>query len=210
MQTGAKFLTDEMVVDGLRRQDNRIIEAVFKIYRPVIVKHILDLGGSEEEAKDIFQDAMLALFLRTKDEGFRLTSKFYTFLFSICHNLWLKKFRDKKKFTEMSIEDLEVSNDKTIQDTIEGWERYQLFTGHFRNLGEECQKLIAYLFLEGKKPADVVVLMQFSSLSYLYKRKSICKGELIALVRKDSRFAELASDNIKTVDRNNSDGPENI
>lgn len=210
MHADAKILTDEMIIEGLRRQDNQVIEAVIKQYRPGILKHIIALGGNEDEAKDIFQDAIVAIFLKIKDRNFRLTSKFYTFLFSICHNLWLKKCRDKKKFAEVSFEDLTVSNDTSIQDTIEDWERYQLFIGHFQKLGKECQKLIAYFFLEEKKPEEVVALMQFSSLSYLYKRKSICKSELIAQVRKDSRFAELASDNLKTIDRHNSDGPKNI
>lgn len=185
-------INDETLLEGIRRSDNAVLELIVQQYRPRIVGQVVKQGGTEEEAKDIFQEALVAIYLKTQQPAFQLTSSFYTFLFAICQNHWLKKCREKKRNNEVRLEDHGVSITTEATETFEQSERYQLYIAKFKELGEECQKVLRLSIIEEKSADEIMGTLGFSSISYLYKRKSNCKDKLYDIIRKDARFKELS------------------
>jgi RNA polymerase sigma factor (sigma-70 family) len=184
--------SDQQLLAALRRQDAATLENIVRQYRPRVIAQICGQGGTEEEAKDIFQEAMVAIFLKSQDPGFRLTSSFYTFLYAICQNLWLKKIREKKRHNSVRLEDagvLQAGDD--AQQVIEHSERHSFFMKKFNELGEKCRELLRLSIIEERSADEIMQTLGFGSLEYLYKRKSNCKDELTRLVRQDVQFNEL-------------------
>jgi RNA polymerase sigma factor (sigma-70 family) len=186
-------LTDPALLCGIRRSDNAVLEFVVQEYRPRIIGQVCKQGGSEEEAKDIFQEALVAIYLKSQQPDFQLTSSFYTFLYAICQNLWLKKCREKKGHNEVRLEEHGVSITTEAMETFEQSERYQLYIAKFKELGEECQKVLRLSIVEEKRPEEIMATLGFSSVGYLYKRKSNCKDKLFDLIQNDIRFKELST-----------------
>ena len=89
--------TDEAIVEGIKARDNRIIRYVYKEYFPTIKFLITTNSGTDTDAEDVFQDAMIIIYRKVVGDGLILTSSFKTFLYSICRNLWLQRL-DKKSF----------------------------------------------------------------------------------------------------------------
>ncbi|MBK9017901.1 MAG: sigma-70 family RNA polymerase sigma factor [Saprospiraceae bacterium] len=170
-----------------------MLEHVLLEYRPRVVKQVCAQGGSEEEAKDIFQEALVAIYRKTQQSEFQLTSSFYTFLYAICHNHWLKKCREKKRHNEVRLEDHGVSMTAEATETFEQSERYQLYISKFKQLGEECQKVLRLSIIEEKSPDEIIAMLGFGSVGYLYKRKSNCKDKLFDLIHQDASFKKLKS-----------------
>ncbi|MBK9018355.1 MAG: hypothetical protein IPM82_32305 [Saprospiraceae bacterium] len=100
---------DTSLLDSLRSSDNAVLEHLVQEYRPRVVVQIIKQGGSEDDANDIFQEALTAIYLKSQQPDFQLTSSFYTFLYAICQNHWLKKCREKKRHNEVRLEDHGVS-----------------------------------------------------------------------------------------------------
>ncbi len=73
------------------REEN--FTSLYKAAFPPIAKYISRMGGSFEEAKDVFQDALIVFY-----ENKILTSKNLSndigYLVGISKNLWLKRYRD--------------------------------------------------------------------------------------------------------------------
>ncbi|MDQ1152448.1 RNA polymerase sigma factor (sigma-70 family) [Sphingobacterium zeae] len=82
---------DEQIIEGIKDGNSFAIDAIYKRYYPSISHMILQNNGREDEAKDIFQEAVIVLYDKVSKGNFELSSKLKTYLYSICRRLWLKQ-----------------------------------------------------------------------------------------------------------------------
>ena len=100
-----KKQTDQETFLGLKSKDTMAYEVLYKFYYPSVKNFILKNSGTEEDAKDIFQETVIVLLEKVPKDDFALTSSLKTFIFAISSNLWLKRLRDSNKMvkTEISV-----------------------------------------------------------------------------------------------------------
>jgi RNA polymerase sigma factor (sigma-70 family) len=186
------YYSDEDILRGLKVQDRSVVNYVYKELFPTIKYLITTNSGSEIDAEDVFQDALVIIFKKVRSDDLVLTSSFKTYLYSVCRNLWLQRL-DKKAF---SSEFLELENLNELQDTIQFEfadtenEKYKLFQQHFLNLGEDCQKVLK-LFLQKVPLKEIADIMGFKSEKYAKTRKFMCKEKLKQQILNDPRFKKL-------------------
>lgn len=175
---------------ALIQGEEKGLRKLYEAFLPRIGHFITTHGGTKEDARDIFQDALMIIFQKAQEGKLELTSSFYTLLYGISRKLWRNKLRKKgnkevtfpKEETLSTFEDLE---ERMIQE-----EKGKIFWTAFRKLGEDCQKVMTYFF-EKRKMEEITKLMGFSSVSYSKKRKFQCKEQLIKLTKSDERFGEM-------------------
>ena len=63
---------EDSIVEGLRTGRKKTLNQIYRDYFPVIKDHVIKNSGSEDDAKDVFQDAMMAIFQNVSDEDFEL------------------------------------------------------------------------------------------------------------------------------------------
>jgi DNA-directed RNA polymerase specialized sigma24 family protein len=90
-------MTDQELLDGIRRHDPTAVEAVYRLCRPGIISYVKQNSGSYDEAMDIIQDAMLASYMNITKPGFILTSALSTYIQGIGRLVWLKHIERHKK-----------------------------------------------------------------------------------------------------------------
>jgi RNA polymerase sigma factor (sigma-70 family) len=157
---------------------------------PAIRKLIQDKGGAEGDAKDIFQDAVLVVYEKAQNPDFQLTSKFSTFFYGICNNLWRSR-QQKKSASEVTIpEEAKYIAEEPPDIYLLQIERDKLFYKALGRLGEDCQQLLR-LFFQKMPMEEIARKMGFASEGYARRRKSQCKDRLVALVENDPEFPEL-------------------
>ncbi len=182
---------DEQHLQAIRKNDRPGMQRIYQDFLPRISRLIRQNGGTTEDAKDIFQDALIIIFRKASEPGFRLTSGFYTLLYGVCRNLWGNRLQ-KKSGNEVSLpEDYKYKAEPGMGTLIEEQEETKVFWDAFQRLGEDCQRLLQ-LFFAKTKMAAIAEKMGFSSVGYAKKRKFQCKEQLIKLVKSDARYAELA------------------
>ncbi|MEI6061472.1 MAG: sigma-70 family RNA polymerase sigma factor [Bacteroidota bacterium] len=178
--------SDYAIVEGLRLNSDFIIRYVYKEFFPAIKYFIKNNSGYEEDAEDIFQEALLVILTKIKDDDFELSSSFITYLYSICRNIWLQKLK-RKRMTSKNQDELTHFLD--IQDVekevfIENEEKYQSFIRQFEHLSGDCQKLLK-LFLTKKSSKEIADHMGYKSEFYAKTKKHLCKEALKKLVEND-------------------------
>ena len=157
---------------------------------PYICKLVRDHGGSEDDAKDVFQDAVIVLYEKAQQPDFQLTSKFSTLFYGVCNNLWRSR-QQKKSASEVTIPDhAKYIADGSAEVDLLQVERGKLFYRALRQLGDDCQKLLE-LFFQKRSMDDIAQQMGFASEGYARRRKSQCKDRLVELVKNDPAFKEL-------------------
>ena len=180
--------TDDQHLSAVRSGDLNGLRAVYREFLPRISRLITRNGGSHDDALDIFQDALLVLFEKTRDGSFQLTSSFSTLIYGVCRNLWGNRLQ-KKSRTEVTLaDDFKFKDDSAnLEHAIVEEEKNRLFWDAFRKLGADCQQLLR-LFFEKKTMEEIAEVMQFSSVGYAKKRKFLCKENLLEAVKADPRF----------------------
>ena len=94
-QISPQTKSDTELLEGLRRGTNDVVSYIYKSSFPSILHLILANNGTEDEAKDIFQEAVMVLYDKVLQHDFVLRSKISTFLYAVCRRLWLKQLRKR-------------------------------------------------------------------------------------------------------------------
>jgi RNA polymerase sigma factor (sigma-70 family) len=174
------------IVSGDRATITRMYTALF----PYIRRLVKDYGGSEDDAKDLFQDAVIVLYEKAQKPDFQLTSKFSTLFYGVCRNLWRSR-QQKKSASEITIpEDAKYIADDSAEIDVLQVDRNKLFYRALRQLGADCQKLLQ-LFFQKQTMEEIAREMGFASDGYARVRKSQCKDRLVSLIKNDPEFGEL-------------------
>lgn len=175
-------------LEGIKTSNNSILEEIYQIHFPIVSKYITTNNGDEAQAKDIFQEALIALYRRLQKEDIDIKVPFGAYLYGTCRFIWLKKITRSK--TTESIEQLQIEDTNEIETAVINEQKYTLFQKKLNLLGEDCKKVLNYYF-EGMSFKDIAKLMKYTSEEYARRRKYLCKKNLMKKIKQDPSFRDL-------------------
>ena len=117
---------------------------------------ILNNNGSTEDAKDIFQEAIIVLYEKVRSGSLELNCQIKTYVYSVCRRLWLKRLSQLQRFSPEidAIEDVVA-----IEEEMELHERrnseFQVMERAMQNLGEPCKSLLESYYLQKKSMLQI-------------------------------------------------------
>lgn len=179
------------LIKGIRNHETTILHHVYEYYYPVIEGYITHNQGSREQARDIFQDAMIIIYKRIRANELELSCKFGTYLYAICKNIWMqerKKFlqrADKLRHQPLEVHDPGPADDPLLQNHLSG-----LFNKHFDALSKDCQKILS-MYFNNFSVEDIRAAMNYKDLHHTADRKYRCKKSLIKRIVNDPLFKRL-------------------
>lgn len=183
---------DQTHIASLRSGDQEGLREIYRLYLPRVMPLITRNGGTREDALDIFQDALMVLFEKTRNESFVLTSSFYTLLYGICRNLWGNRLQRSNRREKGMPEGFNAPDDLDLAAVVHTEEKRRIFWDAFRRLGGDCQRILE-LFFERVPMEEIAEAMGYASEGYAKKRKFQCKEHLVRLISADARYAEYQS-----------------
>jgi RNA polymerase sigma factor (sigma-70 family) len=161
---------------------------------PVIANYIRLNGGSEDEARDVFQDAVVVLYQKLQDESFELTCKIQTFLYSVSRNLWLNEIRMKSWYSpenEIKEENADITETDTEED--EGIRKNITQLNHcIEKLGQPCSSLIKMYYIDNLSMTEIAEKMSYTNADNAKNQKYKC------LQRLKKIFFRMQESHIKT------------
>ena len=144
-------LNEQALLSGMVNNDPKAIEQIYKNNFPIIQSLVLGNSGTYDDARDIFQEAMIVLYENAKTESFVLTCQIKTYVYSICKRLWLKRLQYNNRFTTQ-VESLEET--VPVEEDIENQERrnadFVIMERALGSLGEPCKGLLEAYYLQKK------------------------------------------------------------
>ncbi len=184
-----KKYKEQEILDGIKKHDHKIINFVYDDVLPVIENMIVNSGGSVSHAKDIFQDAMIIIYRKVRNEGLKLNCKFSTYMYSVCKNLWIQEIKYGDRVLKNSIRLIDVVNEAEPETEYKN-AMHKIFDEHFQNLSDDCQKILN-LHLSKICIEDIQKLMGYTNSHYTIDRKYRCKQSLVKRILNDPRYKDL-------------------
>lgn len=168
-------MDDQKIVELF--QQNKQDRAFYKLYKdyPKIEKLILSKGGSKEDAKDIFQEALLIFYQKARVERFKLSSSIGTYLYSVCHFLWKDELIKRKGKKQVTFDfDYSAEEEKEYQDALEREQKFQQIERVLTQIGEKCLQLLKLFYYHGLKMKDIAPKMGLKSEKITKNQKYKC------------------------------------
>ena len=185
MATAKIVHTDQRFITGLLQNDSVSIKEIYDRFASKVKAYILQNNGSEDEAADIFQEALIDIYQQARHKNLQLTCPFEPFILLICKRKWFNelKKKDRHRVTKDSDDLSNIGEDvfalaeqMKLQDN-----KATLFMAMFEKLGEKCREIISKCL--GNKPQDEVAAELGLTYAYLRKKKSECTAELVKLIQ---------------------------
>jgi RNA polymerase sigma factor (sigma-70 family) len=177
--------SDINIIEGVRKQDNKVLNWLYDNYLQSVRSYVLKNSGSEEDVSDVFQDSIIVLYTQISENNLNLTTDLKGYFFGIARNVWNAYLRKKHRTTELKIdladeEDMEEINDLILERVV---------SRAFQKLRPD-QQTVLNLFSEGHSYEEIAVKMNLKNEIYARRKKYMCKEALLELVKEDPEYQE--------------------
>ena len=163
---------------GLLRADYKT--AFSKLYREhfrMVEYFITKNSGSHADAEDVFQDAMLVVFDKSRDTSFELSCALSTFVYSVVRNIWLKRLRGSKR--QLNIADCEDYLGVPVEEEPDE-EASQLdkVKAAIETLGENCRRILVLFYYQKMNMQQIAVELGYTNPDNAKNQKYKCLQQL--------------------------------
>lgn len=147
---------EKALLEGLAQDNRQAIETIYKQNYNMVQTLILNNNGSSEDAKDIFQEAVVVLYEKVKSGTLELNCQIKTYVYSVCRRLWLKRLNQLQRFSSEvdSLEEMVI-----VEEEMEAHEQrnsdFQTMEKAMQNLGEPCKSLLESYYLQKKSMLEI-------------------------------------------------------
>ena len=169
-------MKDHEVLAKISKGDEVALDYLYKRYYRMMTKIVLSNNGTEDEAKDVYQEALIVFWQKARKGDLVLTSKISTFLYSICLNLWRKELDRKNRLKH-------EEHDSPEYMDYEAQERSVLIKNCIEELGDTCKKILTYYYFDGMNMVEIAEKLNFANTDTAKTKKYKCKKRLDQLVK---------------------------
>ena len=168
-------MSDEEIISCIKKGDESALDYLYKKNYRVILRYILSNNGTSDEAKDLFQDALIVFWEKVRSGELVLTSKISTFVFSICKNLWHKES--------------EYEPGESYDHDAD--ERLNIVLNVIGKMGETCKKVLMLYYFDKLSMQDIATELGFANADTAKTKKYKCKSELERLIKQAYEYTDF-------------------
>ena len=164
-------------------KNQEVLNELYKKALPKVKNYIMNNSGNEDDAKDLFQDAVISFFHAVKSSKFDKSKSIDGFIFTIAKNAWINKAKRDKKVTYKEV--LPDDNSSTEQSQLEKLitkEQQEAFQSVFQKLGDNCKDLMKLSIYENLPPRKIMDVLGLSSVEVTRTSLYRCRKKLTELI----------------------------
>ncbi len=166
------------------KQREAFFMRLYKKAFPIVARYIARMGGTLEEAQDIFQDTLVIYYEKITSGDTEIIVSENAYLFGIAKNLWLRRHRDGSKY--------QLLNDLEIEDVPDE----KLATGKIlyflETAGKKCMELLKAYYYDLLPVSTVTPLFGYSSTHSATVAKYKCLEKVKETVKQNSiKYADF-------------------
>jgi RNA polymerase sigma factor (sigma-70 family) len=166
---------EQSLLTGLAKSDSKAIETIYKENYKMVQSLIINNNGSGDDAKDIFQEAMIILYEKSRSEDFELHCQIKTYLYSVCRRLWLKRLQQLSRYSP-GIEN--IVDTIPVEEELEGHEKkneeFIAMEKAINSLGEPCKSLLEAYYLQKRNMQEIANSFGYTNADNAKNQKYKC------------------------------------
>ena len=168
-------INEQALLKGLATNDKKAVEALYRENYNMVQALIINNNGSADDAKDVFQEAMIVLYERVRSGTFELNCQIKTYVYSVARRLWLKRLQQLNRYSA-PVEGQE--NIVPVEEEIEEHERrnaeFEMMDKAIGNLGEPCKSLLEAYYLQKQNMQEIAANFGYTNADNAKNQKYKC------------------------------------
>jgi DNA-directed RNA polymerase specialized sigma24 family protein len=154
------------------------ITALYKKAFPLVAKYIAKMGGSFDDAKDVFQDALVIYYEKTMSGAAALPASENAYLVGIAKHLWLRKYREHTRYAGIGEMDFAAENS-------EGLPTGKLMR-YLETAGQKCMDLLKAFYYDSLSADKIAELFGYSGVRSATVQKYKCMEKVRETIKEKS------------------------
>jgi len=184
-----KVHSEQHIIDSIRRREDVAFKYLQVKFQDSIRLMVIEKGGTQEDAKDVFSDGLIALIRLVDRDDFTLTCKLGTLVYALCLKSWqqhlekqvaVRNYHVRKPYDAPEWDFTEDADQQLYQDIF--WEC-------FKQLEQVCQEILEG-YLKEISPKVIAEKLGYS-YAYIRKRKSMCHSFLMKMIEGHPTFRKI-------------------
>lgn len=171
-----KPLQDEKdLLKGLANNDKKAVETIYQENFNTVQALVINNNGSSDDAKDIFQEAIIVLYEKVRSGAFELNCQLKTFLYSVSRRLWLKRLQQQNRYSAPGDSMEQVV---PVEDDLEAHEQrnaeFEMMEKAISNLGEPCKSLLEAYYIQKQNMQVIAAQFGYTNADNAKNQKYKC------------------------------------
>ena len=175
-------------LQGLQHGDRKVIKRIYEQGFGYCSSFVLNNQGTIDEARDLFQEALMVLLKNSRKPEFMLTCKVTTYLYSVMRFQWLKQINKRNKKGLQLIIDEEPDKEYIIiqEETHEEEEikenQLNALEQALESIKEDCKELIMNFYYKKIDLSQIAEQMGYT-YQFVKVKKNRCMNALKSKVK---------------------------
>ncbi len=183
---------DSAIIKAIKEaRDDYVLQQLYEELYPKIEQFIVQNSGSQAEAADIFQDAVVAFYKQVKKGKFNESYTVSGFVFSVSRNLWYNRVKRRNRQTTLSEETHDMPEAQNVMDDIITEERERNINQLLEYLEERCRHILIYAIFQKLSMKTISEIMGFRSEDVAKTKHYKCKQKLIKVLKQNPSLKNL-------------------
>src|ERR1700739_4226158 len=159
-------MNDDKIIVKTAADREQLFIKLYKDVFPAVARYVSKMGGTFDEAKDIFQDALVIWYEKAASDCFILRNDEKAYLFGISKNLWLKKHRQNTQHIPLDGFDAESEEAAELSDSK--------ILNFLQTAGKKCMDLLRSFYYDQLPLNDIAETYGFSGVRSATVQKYKC------------------------------------
>lgn len=185
------FLNDDArILEAVRAGSEDALAELFHQNHCAITAYIVKNRGSEQDAEDILQDALMVFWEQVQSGKFVYAAKLSTYLYGVSKNLWLRRLSHIRREVPMPEEEPQWQEEAISPlEELMVTEETQAVAEAMRRIGSPCKELLLMFYWEERSMEEIAEALHFAGADTAKSKKYQCKKSLELLVKKQLQGA---------------------
>lgn len=166
---------EKALLEGLAASDKKAIETIYRENFNMVQSLVINNNGSADDAKDVFQEAMIVLYEKARSGTFELNCLIKTYIYSVCRRLWLKRLQQLNRYSP-PVESLELT--VPVEEEMEDHEKrnaeFEMMDKAIGSLGEPCKSLLEAYYLQKQNMQVIAASFGYTNADNAKNQKYKC------------------------------------
>ena len=166
---------ERALLEGLAVSEKKAVETIYRENYNMVQSLIINNNGSSDDAKDIFQEAMIVLYEKVRSGTFELNCQIKTFVYSVSRRLWLKRLQQQNRYAASndSIE-MVVAVEEDLEDHEQRNAEFEMMEKAINSLGEPCKSLLEAYYLQKQNMQVIAANFGYTNADNAKNQKYKC------------------------------------
>jgi RNA polymerase sigma factor (sigma-70 family) len=177
-------MTDQDILFKLRN-DSSYFSKIYNDYKSHSLNFMRKMNNDFDLLKDIYQDAVIVLYEKSKDPDFKLTCSIQTYINSICRNQLLNKYKENSRFIS-KVDDFDPNVNDWFEEFDEEKETrlssIESALEILKEKGEKCFEILKRFFYQKQSMVEIAVELNYTNGDNVKNQKSRCQKKLKEIV----------------------------